>query len=71
MNVNPIDDENGSFLVLTNDEEQHSLWPVFADVPGGWQAVFGEADRAACLGYIEEHWPDIRPKTLRERLTQS
>lgn len=65
---NPFDDENGSFLVLVNDEEQHSLWPAFADVPAGWRVVFGEAERAACLEYIEKNWPDIRPKSLRDRL---
>ena len=40
---------DGSFFVLVNDEEQHSLWPAFADVPAGWRVVYGEADRAACL----------------------
>ena len=55
-------------FVLVNDEEQHSLWPAFADVPAGWRVVYGEADRAGCLDYIEENWPDIRPKSLRERL---
>ena len=68
MSINPFDDDNGSFLVLVNDEEQHSLWPAFADVPAGWRVVYGEADRAACLDYIEQNWPDIRPKSLRERL---
>jgi uncharacterized protein YbdZ (MbtH family) len=68
VSINPFDDENGRFVVLVNSEEQHSLWPTFADVPPGWQVVFGEADRAACIDYIEQHWPDIRPKTLRERL---
>jgi MbtH-like protein len=32
VSINPFDDDNGSFFVLVNDEEQHSLWPVFADV---------------------------------------
>ena len=68
MSINPFDDDSGSFFVLVNDEEQHSLWPVFANVPAGWRVVYGEADRAACLDYIEENWPDIRPKSLRERL---
>ena len=68
VSINPFDDDNGSFLVLVNDEEQHSLWPAFADVPAGWRVVYGEADRAACLDYIEQNWPDIRPKSLRERL---
>ena len=68
VTTNPFDDDNGSFFVLINDEEQHSLWPSFADVPAGWRVVYGEADRAACLGYIDENWTDIRPKSLRERL---
>ncbi|MFV8310985.1 MbtH family protein [Mycobacteroides chelonae] len=68
MQTNPFDDDSGSFLVLVNDQEQHSLWPSFADAPSGWHAVYGHADRAACLEYIDEQWPDIRPKDLRQRL---
>jgi uncharacterized protein YbdZ (MbtH family) len=68
MSTNPFDDETGTFLVLVNDEEQRSLWPTFADVPVGWRKVFGEASRAECLAYVEEHWTDIRPKSLREAL---
>jgi uncharacterized protein YbdZ (MbtH family) len=68
VSINPFDDDEGSFFVLVNDEEQHSLWPAFADVPAGWRVVYGEADRAACLDYIEQNWTDIRPKSLRERL---
>jgi uncharacterized protein YbdZ (MbtH family) len=70
VSINPFDDDNGSFFVLVNDEEQHSLWPAFADVPAGWRVVYGEADRAGCLDYIEENWTDIRPKSLRERLAE-
>ena len=68
VSTNPFDDEKGRFVVLVNDEEQHSLWPTFADVPDGWRVVFGEDDRAACLEYIEREWTDIRPKSLRDRL---
>ena len=32
--TNPFEDENGTFLVLSNDEGQHSLWPAFAEVLG-------------------------------------
>ena len=62
--------DTGSFFVLLNDEEQHSLWPTFADIPHGWRVVYGEADRAACLDYIENEWTDIRPKSLRDRLAE-
>lgn len=68
VSTNPFDAADGSFFVLVNDEEQHSLWPAFADVPAGWRVVYGEGDRAACLDYIEANWPDIRPKSLRDRL---
>lgn len=62
--TNPFDDPDARFLVLVNDEGQHSLWPVFADVPEGWKTVFGEAGRQECLEYIEASWTDMRPKSL-------
>jgi uncharacterized protein YbdZ (MbtH family) len=68
VSTNPFDDDKGSFVVLINDEEQHSLWPTFAVFPAGWRVVYGEAERGICLEYIEQNWPDIRPKSLRERL---
>ncbi|HKI39550.1 MAG: MbtH family protein [Mycobacterium sp.] len=70
MSTNPFDDDNGTFLVLRNDEDQHSLWPAFADVPAGWRVAYGEADRAACLDYVDENWPDMRPKSLREAMVR-
>lgn len=71
MSTNPFDDDAGSFYVLVNVEEQHSLWPVFADVPPGWTVVFGAPDgagRADCLAYVEQHWTDLRPKSLRDAM---
>jgi uncharacterized protein YbdZ (MbtH family) len=68
LSINPFDDADGNFVVLINEEEQHSLWPIFAEIPPGWRVVYGEGDRAACLDYIEQNWPDIRPTSLRDRL---
>ncbi|WP_328901592.1 MULTISPECIES: MbtH family protein [unclassified Streptomyces] len=62
--ANPFDDEEGAFVVLVNDEGQHSLWPSFAEVPAGWAVAHGESDRAAALAYIEANWTDMRPKSL-------
>ncbi|MFD0904191.1 MbtH family protein [Actinomadura sediminis] len=61
---NPFDDPDGTFLVLVNDEGQHSLWPAFADVPGGWTVASGPAPRAECVEYVNENWTDIRPRSL-------
>ena len=64
MTTNPFEDEDGRYLVLVNDEGQHSLWPTFADVPAGCTVAFGEDSRAACLEYVEKNWTDLRPKSL-------
>jgi MbtH protein len=68
MSNNPFDDEDGTFFVLVNDEDQHSLWPAFADVPAGWRVVFGESTRADCLSFVEENWTDLRPRSLRDAM---
>ncbi|MCX5388977.1 MbtH family protein [Streptomyces sp. NPDC006482] len=66
MTTNPFEDPQGRgrFLVLVNEENQHSLWPSFAEVPAGWRTVFGEDTREACLEYVESHWTDLRPASL-------
>ena len=61
---NPFDDDKGSFLVLVNDEGQHSLWPDFAAIPAGWTTAFGPAARADCMDYVDRSWTDMRPRSL-------
>ena len=68
MSTNPFDDENGTFFVLVNDEEQHSLWPTFADVPAGLAGGVRRGGRAECLAYVEQNWTDMRPKSLRDAM---
>ncbi len=67
---NPFEDDNSGYLVLVNDENQHSLWPVWIDVPAGWTTVHGEASRQECLDWIEVNWTDIRPASLLATLDQ-
>lgn len=64
MATNPFEDPEASYFALVNDEGQYSLWPVFADVPEGWEIAFGEAARQDCLDFITETWTDMRPKSL-------
>ncbi|MFD4231586.1 MbtH family protein [Streptomyces sp. NPDC058545] len=61
---NPFENPEGVYSVLVNDENQHSLWPDFVDVPAGWTAVHGPASRQECLEYIETNWTDMRPRSL-------
>ncbi|MFF2023213.1 MbtH family NRPS accessory protein [Streptomyces sp. NPDC058171] len=44
------------FTVLADDWGEHSLWPVFAEVPDGWRTVYGPAVRQDALDWITEHW---------------
>lgn len=69
--ANPFDDPEGRFLVLVNDEGQHSLWPEFARIPAGWTRTFGPADRASCVDHINETWTDMRPRSLAAQLDQA
>jgi MbtH protein len=67
---NPFDDPAGSFMVLVNHEEQHSLWPAFAAVPEGWTVALHETTRDACMTFITETWHDLRPKSLRDAMAR-
>lgn len=68
MLMNPFDNEKATFCVLINDEDQYSLWPTFAEVPAGWTIVHAAETRKSCLDYVEEHWMDMRPKSLTEQM---
>ncbi|MEZ0493462.1 MbtH family protein [Kineococcus sp. TBRC 1896] len=61
--MNPFDNPDADFRVLVNEVGQHSLWPVFAEVPAGWTVVHGPVRRDAALAYVDEHWSDITPRT--------
>ncbi|MFF0155968.1 MbtH family protein [Streptomyces sp. NPDC005263] len=62
--ANPLEDDEGVYLVLVNDENQHSLWPAFRSVPAGWKVTHGEDTRKSCLEYVSAHWTDMRPASL-------
>jgi MbtH protein len=68
VSTNPFDPSDHAFYVLTNDEDQHSLWPATVAVPAGWSVVFGVDARANCLAYIEDTWTDMRPRSLRDAM---
>jgi MbtH protein len=66
---NLLDDPDGTFLVLTNAEGHHSLWPERIAVPAGWTIVHAADTRQNCLDYVRENWTDMRPLSLRSPAT--
>ncbi|MET8629451.1 MbtH family protein [Kitasatospora sp. NPDC004669] len=69
--ANPFEDTDGTYLVLVNDENQHSLWPAFAEVPAGWTTVHGPDTRQACLDHVEANWTDMRPASLVRAMAEA
>lgn len=68
--MNPFDDEDGTFLVLINEEGQHSLWPHSINVPQGWTQVGPTGSREECLAYVEQNWTDMRPLSLIRQMEE-
>jgi MbtH protein len=62
--TNPFEDPDGTYLVLVNNEGQHSLWPSFVAVPAGWTVAHEESSRSASLDYVNATWTDMRPTSL-------
>lgn len=62
--TNPFEDPDADYLILINDEGQHSLWPSFRTVPEGWRVTGPRAKRQECLEWIDAHWTDMRPASL-------
>ncbi|MEU6433259.1 MbtH family protein [Streptomyces albidoflavus] len=64
---NPFESSDGTFLVLVNQENQHSLWPAKITVPDGWEKVY-EGGKSACVDYVDREWTDLRPASLARAL---
>jgi len=56
------------YLVVVNDEEQHSIWLADRPLPPGWSVTGFTGSREECLANIGEVWTDITPRSVRERI---
>jgi MbtH protein len=64
-----LEDER-TYKVVVNDEEQYSIWPADREPPAGWREDRMTGTRAECLDYIERTWTDMRPLSLRRRMDE-
>lgn len=58
------------FDAVVNDEEQYSIWLVGRELPDGWRRVGVQGTKEECLDYIETIWTDMRPLSLRRRMSE-
>jgi MbtH protein len=66
-----FDDPTTVFKVVTNDEEQYSIWFADRELPDGWKPDGFEGLKAECLAHIDEVWTDMRPASLRRFMAEA
>ena len=68
MNMDDTQDDV-AYRVVVNHEEQYSIWPARKEIPLGWTDIGKSGPKAECLAYIKQVWTDMRPLTLRNKIT--
>ena len=67
----PVEEEDQTtYTVVVNHEEQYSIWPSGREIPLGWHEVGKSGLKPDCLAYIKEVWTDMRPLSLRKRMEE-
>jgi MbtH protein len=63
-------EDNTIYKVVVNHEEQYSIWFADREPPRGGREVGKTGPKAECLAYIKEVWTDMRPLSLRKKMTE-
>ena len=62
-------EDSRTYTVVVNHEEQYSIWLANKPLPLGWQDAGKTGSKEECLNYIKETWTDMRPLSLRKKMT--
>jgi MbtH protein len=57
-----------TYKVVVNHEEQYSIWPADKENALGWRDAGFSGSKTEALAYINEHWIDMRPLSLRQQM---
>jgi MbtH protein len=63
-------EDNTTYKVVINAEEQYSIWPADREDPPGWKDAGTSGSKQECLRYIQEVWTDMRPLSLRKKMEE-
>jgi MbtH protein len=61
-------EDTREYLVVTNNEEQYSIWVAHRQLPLGWTATGFTGLKTECLANIAAVWTDMRPRSLRKQM---
>jgi len=64
------DEDDRTYAVVVNDEEQYSIWVDDREPPAGWRRVGVSGGKRECLDHIETVWTDLRPLSLRRWMSE-
>jgi MbtH protein len=64
------EEDDTTYKVVVNHEEQYSIWPADRANPPGWSDVGKSGPKADCLSYIKDVWTDMRPLSLRKKMAE-
>ncbi|MEM9272773.1 MAG: MbtH family NRPS accessory protein [Cyanobacteria bacterium P01_F01_bin.143] len=64
-------EDNRTYKVVVNHEEQYSIWLADKENPLGWKDVGKSGLKQDCLAYIKEVWTDMRPLSLRNKMAET
>lgn len=62
--------DGGLYRILKNDEDQYSLWPSEKNIPNGWKDIGVDGTGDECKKWLDENWTDLRPKSLKEKMSK-
>ncbi len=62
------EEDNVTYEVILNQEEQYSIWPADKEIAAGWKRAGKTGTKAECLEYIKAVWTDMRPLSLRKQM---
>ena len=65
-----MSNEEATYKVVVNHEEQYSIWFADRENPPGWNDVGRQGTKEECLAYIEQIWTDMRPLSLRKQIDE-
>jgi MbtH protein len=63
-------EDDTTYKVVINAEEQYSIWPADREDPLGWKDAGKSGSKQECLRYIQEVWTDMRPLSLRKKMEE-
>jgi len=65
------EEDDRTYKVVINHEEQYSIWLADREPPAGWNEVGKQGSKKECLDHINEVWTDMRPLSLRKQMEEA